>query len=206
MLLRKASLFVVAAITLATVLANAEETDLQLIRFDEDVVALEYIGNVNNSGPNSSQFGYFSYVPSPLSPFNGAPEDAAHANFTFFTAAVTQRVTINGALRIVERTGITTVYLSTAPASFSDPDSFRSGTPIQVSTLQQQVILDTTTGDFSVVNVNTVSATSPFNLAGQQYQLGKSGNRFRTILRGKTNTMAPPGFFIAGYAVGAGKH
>jgi hypothetical protein len=163
------------------------------------------VGNVNNSGASSSQFGYFSYV-TQLPAFNGTPQDAAHANFTFFTEAVTQMVTINGTLRIVDRTGTTSVYLATSPASFSDPDSFRSGTAIQVSTLRQQVILDTTTGDFSVVNVNTVTQSSTFSLAGQQYQLGKVGDRFRTILRGKTNAAAPPGFFIAGYAVGVDKH
>lgn len=203
---RKARLLLVAAIMLVTVLVNAQESALQLIRFDEDVVGLKFIGNVNNAGANSSQFGYFSYVPSPLSAFNGTPEDVAHANFTFFTDAVTQRVTVNGTLRIVDRTGTTTVYMPTTPPNFSDPSSFRVGNPIQISSLQQQVILDTTTGDFSVVNINTVTTTSAFYSDGQEYQLGKPGDRFRTILRGKTNPTAPPGFYIAGYAVGAGKH
>ncbi len=196
----------VVALLLSPVLATAQERhDVRHIRFDEDVLALEYVGNVNNSGANSSQFGYFNYV-TQLPAFNGTPEDAAHANFTFFTEAVTQRVTTNGTLRIVDRTGTTTVYLATSPAGFADPNSFRSGQPIQVSTLQQQVILDTTTGDFSVVNVNMVSETSVFSLAGQQYRLGKAGDRLRTVLRGKTNGTPPPGFFIAGYAVGVDKH
>lgn len=56
--------------------------DVQLVRLGEDVVGLEYVGNVNNSGANSSQFGYFSYV-TQLPAFNGTPEDAAHANITF---------------------------------------------------------------------------------------------------------------------------
>jgi hypothetical protein len=209
MLFRKSvSLAVVAAATLTAVLATAQGSDNVQhihIRFAEDIVALEYVGNVNNSGVNSSQFGYFSFV-TQLPAFNGIPEDAPHANFTFFTEAVTQRVTTNGTLRIVDRTGTTTVYLVTSPASFADPDSFRSGMPIQVSTMQQQVILDTTTGDFSVANVNTVTETSRFPLTGQQYQLGKVGDRFRTLLRGKTNVAAPPGFFMAGYAVGVGKN
>lgn len=179
--------------------------DVHHVRFAEDVVALEYVGNVNNSGPNSSQFGYFSFI-TQLPAFNGAPEDAAHANFTFFTEAVTRRVTTNGTLRIVDRTGTTTVYLVTSPASFANPDSFRSGIPIQVSTVQQQVILDTTTGDFSVVNMNTVSDTCLFPIGGQQYRLGKVGDRFRTLLRGKTNAVSPPGFFIAGFGLGVGKN
>jgi hypothetical protein len=199
-------LLMLAALMPTAVLAMAQNAnDVQRVRFAEDVIALEYIGNVNNSGANSNQFGYFSFV-TQLPAFNGTPEDAAHANFTFFTEAVTQRVTTNGTLRIVDRTGTTTVYLATSPASFADPNSFRSGTPIQVSKVQQQVILDTTTGDFSVVNVNTVTNTSEFSLAGSNFQLGKAGDSFRTLLRGKTNAAPPPGFFIAGYAVGVGKN
>ena len=207
MVLRKfSSLSVIAALALTTVLATAQEnSDAQTIRFAEDIVALEYVGNVNNNGANSNQFGYFSFV-TRLPAFNGTPEDAAHANFTFFTEAVTQRVTTNGTLRIVDRTGTTTVYLASSAPNFSDADSFRSGTPIQVSTMQQQVILDTTTGDFSVVNINAVTDTSSFSVAGQAYQLAKVGDRFRTLLRGKTNAAPPPGFFIAGYAVGVGKN
>ena len=209
MWLRKSlSLTAAAAFMLTAVLAMAQTGDVQLVRLGEDVVGLEYVGNVNNSGANSSQFGYFDYV-TQLPAFNGTPEDAAHANITFFTEAVTQRVTINGTLKIVDRTGTTTVYLATSPGSFSDPDSFRSGTPIQVSTMQQQVILDTITGDFSVVNVNTITDTSAFWLANHKYRLGKAGDRFRTILRGKSNLTSPgaqPGFYIAGYAVGVDKH
>ena len=210
MVLRKLSPLALAAmLTFTSAFAEAQVDSVQHVTFDEDGVALEFIGNVNNSGANSNQFGYFSFV-TQLPAFNGIPETAATANFTFYTEAVTQWlcrcVTTNGTLRIVDRIGTTTVYLTSSPASFADPESFRSGTPIQTSTLQQQVILDTTTGDFSVVNINTVTGISMFNLSGQQYQLGKTGNRFRTLLRGKTNSAAPPGFFIAGYAVGVGKN
>jgi hypothetical protein len=208
MILRKLSSMTLAATLFACTSAFgwAQQTDsLQHVTFSEDSVALEFIGNVNNSGANSKQFGYFSFV-SQLPAFNATPETAATANFTFYTEAVTQRVTNNGTLRIVDRTGTTTVYLASSPASFADPESFRSGTPIQTSTIQQQVILDTTTGDFSVVNINTVTDVSAFYISGQQYQLGKIGNGFRTLLRGKTNAAAPPGFFMAGYAVGIGKN
>jgi hypothetical protein len=206
MISRKLSMMLLAAMFVCTLgFARAQQTDsLQHVIFSEDSVALEFIGNVNNSGANSTQFGYFSFV-SQLPAFSGTPETAATANFTFYTEAVTQRVTNNGTLRIVDRTGTTTVYLASSPASFADPESFRSGTPIQTSTIRQQVILDTTTGDFSVVNINTVTDVSAFYLSGQQYQLGKIGNGFRTLLRGKTNAAAPPGFFMAGYAVGIGK-
>ena len=207
MLLRKfSSLALTAMLALTPTFAMAQQgNDVQHVTFDQDVVALEFVGNVNNSGANSDQFGYFSFV-TQLPAFNGTPETAATANFTFYTEAVTQRVTTNGTLRIVDRTGTTTVYLTSNPANFADPESFRSGTPIQTSTVQQQVILDTTTGDFSVVNINTVTNVSPFTLSGQLYQIAKPGDRFRTLLRGKTNSAAPPGFFIAGYAIGVSKN
>jgi hypothetical protein len=205
--LRKLLSVALAAMIIVTpAIAITQQGDnLQHVTFDQDVIALGFIGNVNNSGANSNQFGYFSFV-SQLPAFNGTPETVSNANFTFFTEAVTQRVTNNGTLRIVDRIGTTTVYLTSSPATFADPESFRSGIPIQTSTMQQQVILDTTTGDFSVVNINTVTDVSTFYLSGQQYQLGKTGNRFRTLLRGKTNTAAPPGFFMAGYALGVGKN
>ena len=86
MILRRFS-SLAAALALTSVLAIAHDSgDVQHIRFTEDVVALEYVGNVNNSGANSSQFGYFSFV-TQLPAFNGNPEDAAHANFTFFTGS-----------------------------------------------------------------------------------------------------------------------
>lgn len=207
MILRQLSPLALAAMLAFTpsIALSQQGESLQHVVFDEDAVSLEFVGNVNNSGATSNQFGYFSFV-SQLPAFNGTPENAATANFTFYTEAVNQRVTTNGTLRIVDRVGITTVYLTSSPASFADPQTFRSGTPIQTSTLQQQVILDTTTGDFSVVNINTVTDVSTFSLTGQQYQLGKLGNRFRTLLRGKTNAAGPPGFFMAGYAVGIGKN
>ena len=204
MLLRKSSLVIVIVLLVALV-AAAQDRDVQMVKFSEDVLALEYIGNVNNSGTHSAQFGYFSYV-AQLPAFNGTPEDVAHANFTFYTEALTERVTINGTLKIVDRTGTTTVYLVNSPATFSDPASFESGTPIQVSKMMQQVIFDSTTGVYTVVNVNTVTESTPFTINGQQYQLAKPGDRFRTQIRAATNATAPPGFFIAGYAVGASKH
>lgn len=175
----------------------------RIIRFPQDTLALEFVGNVINPAgtPNSNQFGYFAFVDG-LNAFTGTPEDAAHANFTFYTEAVTKRVTNNGTLRIVDREATTTVYLATSAPSFADPNSFKSGIPIQVSTVLQQVILDTTTGDFSAVNTNTVTTSQPFNFEGEQVQLGQPGDRFRTLLRGKTNGTPPPGFFMAGYAIG----
>lgn len=101
--------------------------------------------------------------------------------FTFYTEATTDKVIANGP-RIADRTGTTTVYLASTSNHFSNPDSFRSGTPVQVSSLRQQVIVDTSTGAFNVVNINIITAVAEFLSDGRQAQLGEAVQAFRTFL------------------------
>src|SRR5882724_2002990 len=81
--------------------------------------------------------------------------------------------------------------------------SFSQGTPIQVSTYRQQVIVNTTTNAFVTVHMNTITQTDQFTLNGQLYQLGFRGKSFRTAYSGQSNApgLAPSGWF-SGYAVG----
>jgi hypothetical protein len=158
-------------------------------------ILMEYVGQVINGSPtptSSNQFGNLQAV-SRVDP---------SLQFTFYTQAETVKVVANGPLRIVDRTGTTTIYLTSAPGDFSNPDSFRSGTPVQVSTLRQQVIVDTSTGAFSVVNINTITSATEFLSGGEEVQLGEAGKSFRTVLNGHLNTpgMSPTGWF-GGYAV-----
>lgn len=158
-------------------------------------ILMEYVGQVINGTPNptsSNQFGNLQGV-SGLNPF---------LQFTFYTEATTVKTVANGPLRILDRTGTTTIYLASTPGDFGNPDSFRSGTPMQVSTLRQQVIVDTSTGAFSVVNVNTITTATEFLSDGDEVQLGKAGQSFRTVLNGHLNApgMLPTGWF-GGYAV-----
>jgi hypothetical protein len=101
-------------------------------------ILMEYVGQVINGTPtpaSSNQFGNLQAV-SGVDP---------SLRFTFYTEAETVKAVANGPLRIVDRTGTTTIYLASASGDFSNPDSFRSGTPVQMSTLRQQVIVDTLT-------------------------------------------------------------
>ena len=111
----------------------------------------ELVGQVINggaSGPSVSvQFGNLL----------GSSCSAPDAALTFYTDATTTRATSNGPLRIIDRTGTTTVRLAPAAGDFASPETFRAGTVVQTSRLEQQVILDTSTGAFTVLNVNTVS-------------------------------------------------
>jgi hypothetical protein len=86
---------------------------------------------------------------------------------------------------------------------FSNPDSFRSRTPVQVSTLRQQVIVDNSTGTFMVVNINTITTAAQFVSDGKDTQLGEVGQSFQTRLSGHLNApgTSPAGWF-GGYAVG----
>ena len=125
------------------------------------------------------------------------------ALFTFYTEAHTDSVINNGKLRIVDRTGTTTIYFDAAPnGNFNDPNTFRDGTPILTMTLKQQVILDVVEGTFTTVNVNAVIEASSFWISGEKFQLAREHDQFRTLINGRTNdTGTPAGFVIAGYVV-----
>ena len=72
----------------------------------------------------------------------------------------------------------------------------------RLSSLRQQVIVDTLAGAFSVVNINTITSATEFLSDGEEVQLGEAGESFRTVLNGHLNTpgMSPTGWF-GGYAV-----
>ena len=193
------------------VLADDEDRDVRIIHMQEGQVVLEVIGEVINSGTpaplgSSNQFGYVSFLKGVDAIFSGTPANETTARITFFTEVTTTRVTSHGPFSIVLREGTTTIFLNSSPASFSTPDSFRSGTPIQVSTIRQQVILDTVEKTFTVVNLNTITSASPFSLDGPMLQIGKSGEVFRTSLQGvlfvRSGGTPPPTGHFAGYAVG----
>src|SRR5258708_32307978 len=126
-------------------------------------VAFEIVGEVNNSAPGvvpatSEIFGYLSKVDGIDQVFTDS--DPTHQNestalITFDTDATTIRVTPHGPFRIIDRDGTTTMYLNNGPSHFSDPSTFRQGTPFQVSSFHQQVIVDTVESTFTVVNTNT---------------------------------------------------
>ncbi len=173
-------------------------------------IAFEVVGQVTNPSPaTSNQYGYLSLI-NDLSAAqifttpNPAAQNETTALFTFFTDAVTERVIANGRLRIINRTGTTTIYFDDTPdGNFANPDSFRDGTPIVVMNYRQQVILDTgDDGTFTVVNLLTVVSTESFEIGGERFQLGKTGDHFRQFYSGAppTGTPALNGVF-AGYAV-----
>ena len=129
-------------LTAVLVLITAGVASAQItIPIAEEQVVYEMIGEFNNSGPASQQYGYLSSVTGLDNVFSGTPKDETTALFTFVTNATTFQVVNHGPFRIVDRTGTTTIYLNNGPSDFSNPASFSQGTPIQVSSYRQQVIL-----------------------------------------------------------------
>ena len=133
-----------------------------------------------------------------------ANQNETTAALTFFTSVVTTRITTHGPFSIVVRDGVTTIYRNTAPASFATPDSFRAGTPVLSANIHQQVIVDTVERTFTVVNMNTVTATARFELGGDPIRIGRRGDVFRTTLSGVLRIrdgVPPPTGHFAGFAV-----
>jgi hypothetical protein len=173
------------------------------IKIAEDQPGLEFVGQFNNSGTSSLQFGYISDIQGFDLVFSGTPHNESTANFTFVTNATTNAVFVNGPFRTINRTGTTTIYLNNGPSDFSNSASFSQGTPIQVSDYSQQVVLNTLTGSFSTVHLNTVTQTQAFGLGNATYRLGQVGKSFRTVYSGQVNTSGtPPSGWFSGYAVG----
>ena len=196
---------VLALLIAASINAFAQDEGAPKIKTPHGDIALELIGQVLNvpMTPTSNQYGYLSSVNGIDSVFTATPHNETTALFTFFTVATTTQVINNGNLRIVDRTGTTTIYLDEVPnGNFSDPSTFADGTPILTMSLKQQVILDLVENTFTTVNVNTVTSASSFSVGGSKFRLGDAGDQFRTFISGRGNTTGTPaGFVIGGYVV-----
>jgi hypothetical protein len=169
-------------------------------------ISLELVGQVTNTPPAvtpqvSTQFGYLSYVDG-LRAFKGDPENETTALFTFYVQATTQRVIVDGPLRVITRVGSFAVYRDPGTnARFSNPETFRDGTKLLVANFRQQVVVDTVSETFTTLNRNTVTATKPFPAGARKVQLATIGARFNTVLNGHLNMPGPPSGYFAGYTL-----
>jgi hypothetical protein len=193
-------------------MAKASDDDPVQIKFVDDQIAFEFAGQVANFPPtpsaplgSSNQYGYLTVVRGIDNVFSGNPHNETTAVLTFFNEVTTTESISDGPLRIIDRDGTTTIYLNNAPASFTNPDSFRSGIPVQTSTLHQQAIVDTAGGTFTAVFANTITSTTSFTISGTTFRLGQIGQAFHATVTGQLNAAPPPTGHFAGYAVGARK-
>jgi hypothetical protein len=193
--------FTVILVFIAAATAAAQTT----IPITEQQVLYEVIGEFNNSGSASQQYGYLSSVTGLDTAFSSTTiKNETTALFTFVTDATTIQVVNHGPFRIIDRTGTTTIYLNNGPSDFSNPATFSQGMPIQVSNYHQQVILNTVTNAFVTVHTNTVTHLEIFTLNGVAYRLGQLGKSFRTNYSGQVNTPgAVPSGWFAGTSTGS---
>jgi hypothetical protein len=162
--------------------------DLSVINMEPGEVMLEFVGqmvDLPTDLPRSNQFGFLSFVKG-IEHFTPAslPFDRTTAEFGFFTQATTTRGITNGPLVIISREGTTRIYFTPCPLCLSPSVDFASADasipvfPIQSSTLRQQLIINSETRSFMIVNVNTINETRPFNLGGHAVSVGRGRTDF----------------------------
>jgi hypothetical protein len=197
--------FAVVSVAWAGTLAHAEGHDNPPLRvnLNVDQTWMEFVGQVVNPTPTTSnQFGYLTFLRGVDQLFIGDVVSAEHARFTFFNETTTVSVLNHGPLRIITREGTTTVYLSAGGSSFANPDSFRSGTPVQTSQLRHVVIINLTDNSFTTLFENIVTGVSRVDVDDRALRLGRVGQMFTTTIFGQIIAPIPPNGWIAGFAVG----
>ena len=214
----KPMLSVVAVVVLGLVsipcrVVAVQDADTVVINMEPGQVMLEFVGQMVDAPtdvPRSNQFGFLSFIRGlkPIFMTDSPPFDQTTAKFGFFTRATTTREIANGPLVVITREGVTGISFTPCPLCVSPWVGIANGDPsipvflIQTSTLRQQVIIDNDTRSFSVVNINTITETRPFNLGGTQFQLGEVGQIFRTSLAGQLDPVRLTEGHFAGHAVG----
>jgi hypothetical protein len=210
------SVFAVVALGLVSIpsrVAAAQDADTAVINMEPGQVMLEFVGQMvegSTTVPSSNQFGFLSFTRGLKAIFmtDSPPFDKTTAKFGFVTRATTTREIANGPLVVITREGVTRISFTPCPWCLSpsvgiiNPSLSIPVFLIQTSTLRQQVIIDNETRSFSVVNINTITDTRPFNLGGTQFQLGQVGQIFRTSLTGQLDPVRPTEGHFAGHAVG----
>ena len=215
----KPMLSVVAVVVLGLVaipwrVAAMQDADTAVINMEPGQVMLEFVGQMvdvpTTTLPGSNQFGFLSFIRGLKAIFmtDGPPFDRTTAKFGFVTWATTTREIANGPLVVITREGVTRISFTPCPWCLSpsvgiiNPSLSIPVFLIQTSTLRQQVIIDNDTRSFSVVNINTITETRPFDLGGTQFQLGEVGQIFRTSLAGQLDPDGQTEGHFAGHAVG----
>ena len=161
----------------------------------------EVVAEFINNGAANHQYGYVADVAGLNSVFSSTTtKNETTALFTFVVDAQAFQVFNHGGVRITDRIGTCTIYLNNGPSDFNNPASFSQGTPIQVSTYRQTVLVNTLTNTFTSTNTHTITDVQTFNLNGVNYRLGQVGKQFRSTYLGLVNVNQPPlvtGWFAA---------
>ena len=160
---------------------------------------------LNASATQSLQYGYLNSVPGlDTVSATGDPISETNALLSFYNDTTTQQVINNGPIRMIDRTGSATIFFnSSGGGDFTNPDTFRAGTPIQTCTLRHQVVIDTSTGYFTAHFEMTIKSVQVFQISGSGYALGRPGEVYQWSVYGKLTQQGPPSAQIAGFAAGS---
>ena len=175
-----------------------------MLSASESVLGYELVGQVLNvSAFQSLQYGYLNSVSGLDTVTTGSSVSETTALLSFYNDTTTQQVINNGPIRVIDRTGTSTIYFNlSGGGDFNNPDSFRSGKPIQTCSLRHQVVIDTSTGYFTATFEMTVKSAQLFQVNGKAYRLGVPGKIYRWSVYGKLTQQGPPSAQIAGFASG----
>jgi hypothetical protein len=149
----------------------------------------EFVGQVlNPTATQSVQYGYLSSVPGldTISAQTSGPVSEATALLSFYNDTTTQQVINNGPMRVISRTGASTIYFNgSGGGDFGNPEAFRAGKPVQTCSLRHQVVIDTSTGYFTASFEMTVKSVHVFQINGGSYLLGARGQVYHWSVYGK---------------------
>lgn len=175
-----------------------------LLKAEESPLGYGFIGQVLNVSPSQSlQYGYLSWVSGLPSVSTGSSVSESTALLSFYNDTTTQQVINNGPIRVIDRTGTSSIYWNdSGGGDFANPDSFRAGKVVQTCNLRHQVVIDTSSGYFTATFEMTVQSSRVFQVNGNTHRLGVPGKTYRWTVYGKLTQTGPPSAHIAGFASG----
>jgi hypothetical protein len=172
----------------------------------QGVNAVEYIGEIQQTGRDFTTYGYLTYVKG-LSPANLYTDpnnpSASTARFTFSGSAIlTSRAQVRPPLPLVTQlsaVGPLTIYFNAngANADFSDPSSFAQGKEIatfDTRVLSTLAVTAANLGVFSAISDAKQQSAQQFMLNGKRLQFGHPNLMQRANLGGRgdrTDPVAP---------------
>jgi len=167
--------------------------DVTILPIKDEQQLYEFIAEFINNGRANLQFGYLANVAGLSSVFSSTTtKDETTALFTIVITANTFQVVNHGSFRITDRTGTCIIYLNIGPSDFTNPASFSQGTPIQVSSYRQTVLVNTANNTFLSTNTHTITGLKTFTLDGVKYRLGHLGESYRSTYNGAVEVNQPP--------------
>ena len=189
--IRKFGFWLMAVMILVSVASASDDVTVLPIKDEQQLY--EFIAGFINNGPANLQFGYLANVAGLGSVFSSTTtKDETTALFTIVISANNVQVVNHGSVRITDRTGTCTIYLNNGPSDFTNPASFSQGTPIQVSSYRQTVLVNTANNTFVSTNVHTITGLATFTLNGVNYRLGQWGKSDRSTYNGVVEVNQPP--------------